>query len=66
MKTYQKVKQIEPNAYAHRVITDDDLCFWFIYVQRGIQRVTLGESAHRESWAWADALRNIPAQKGKP
>lgn len=57
MTAEQKVKQMYPEAFAHRIGA-------YVYIiAKEDAKGSLGSSAHRSSWAWADAWSNI--QKGK-
>ena len=57
----QEVKKVHPKACAQQMGLAS---YWLILAspfQGGVKNELIGEAAHRESWAWADALRRIKA-----
>ena len=67
MTSKDKVKRVYPEAIARPY---NCKTYWRIFDESWpcaslpiLGTMLLGQAAHRESWAWADAWRNIQAQR---
>lgn len=56
MKSKERVLQLYPLAVAVRYEGEPT---WWVIRPHSETLEAIGEAAHRESWAWADARRNI-------